>query len=59
MYHHLELFDKSVEDCDRAIELNPKMVKAYYRKAQSLAEKLQIEPAIAIIKQALEIDPEN
>ncbi len=33
MYIHLRDYERAVEDCDRAIALNPKWTKAYLRKA--------------------------
>jgi len=33
VYISLRDFERAVEDCDRAIEINPKWAKAYLRKA--------------------------
>ena len=55
----MEKFDESIQDCDRAIEINSKFAKAYFRKAQALREKLDNLAAIEALKTALELEPSN
>lgn len=55
----LEKFDESIKDCEKALEVNPKFVKAYFRKAQALREKLDNLGAMEALKQAMEIEPTN
>lgn len=43
VYIDLKQFSKAVEDCDRAIALNPKFVKALYRKSIALSEMTDTE----------------
>ena len=57
VYITIENFEKCIEDCDRAIEINKAFVKAYYRKAQAYREKLDNMTAMEVLKQALEIEP--
>ena len=39
----LLLYDQVVEDCDRAIQLNPDNAKMYFRKGKALASMVRIE----------------
>jgi len=63
----MEQFDKSIEDCDRAIEVKSSFIKvklilikkAYYRKALALKEQLKNKEAINILEKAIEIDNTN
>ena len=59
VYFEIEDYNKSIDDCDRALELNPQMVKAMFRKAKCLCEKLQMEEAIKQLKAAQTIEPDN
>ncbi len=56
MYLETEAFDKCIDDCDRCLECDPKFLKAYFRKAQALREKLMDEAALEVLKKALEIE---
>jgi protein-histidine N-methyltransferase len=57
VYIALERFEDAITDCDRALEINDKFVKAYFRKAQALREKLDNLAAIEALKKGLEIEP--
>ena len=37
----LECYDECIMDCNRAIDIEPKYIKAYFRKAKALARKVQ------------------
>lgn len=54
-----EEFDKVHADCDRCLDIDPKFLKAYFRKAQAYREQLKDEAAIEILTKALEIEKEN
>ena len=47
----------SLQDCDKAIELEPTFVKAYLRKAKVLQGMSQPSKAIAAYEKVLEMDP--
>ncbi len=36
----MERFEDSIKDCDKALEVNPKFSKAFFRRAQAEREKL-------------------
>ncbi len=46
----LEKFQDSINDCEKALEVNPKFVKAYFRKAQALRENLDNLGAMEALK---------
>ena len=46
-----------MQDCDKAIELEPTFVKAYLRKAKVLQGMSQPSKAIAAYEKVLEMDP--
>lgn len=46
-------------DCNRAIELDPQMSKAYYRRAVALRELSCLNFALADFKKVLSLDPDN
>lgn len=52
----LEKFDDCILDCDKCIELNPQFVKAYFRKALALREKLDDVQAVAVLEKGLEFE---
>ncbi|KAI6239252.1 Peptidylprolyl isomerase [Aphelenchoides fujianensis] len=45
--------------CDKALEKQPKNVKALYRKAQALQQRKEFEEAIKTYEQVAQIDPSN
>ena len=55
----VDKFEEAIKDCDRAIEINGSFVKAYYRKALALREKLDNLSAMEALKKAIELDPTN
>jgi len=56
-YTKLMSFDLALQDCDKAIELEPTFVKAYLRKAKVLQGMSQPSKAIAAYEKVLEMDP--
>lgn len=63
VYIDLKEFSKAVEDCDKAIALNPKFVKALYRKSIALGEMTETEgtdeQCIQTLTLALNVAKEN
>ncbi|KAL3674023.1 hypothetical protein V7S43_001706 [Phytophthora oleae] len=60
----LKEFPVCIRACDDTLELDPKNVKAYYRRAQALitpasSGALEFDRAIADLQKAYAIDPEN
>ena len=58
----LEHFDDAILDYTKALQLNPKMVDAYYNRAKILLSRKDIENpdlnrAISDLEKALELDP--
>lgn len=51
-------YELALEDSSLSISLNPNYVKAYHRKACALRELSRFEEALAVIAEALKIDPE-
>ena len=45
VHFQLEDFDSTIQDCDRAIELDPNLVKAHYRKGRALYEQINVPGA--------------
>jgi len=54
VYISLKDFDRAVEDCDRAMAINPKWAKAFLRKAVALSQKLLNLENIVLVKQTVE-----
>lgn len=52
---HLE----AMNQCDKALELDPKNEKGYFRRASAHMKMKNYEEAIADFKKVLEVDPEN
>lgn len=50
---------EAVSDCNRAIELDPNYVKAYYRRGLALKELNDIAEARRNLLKALELEPTN
>jgi tetratricopeptide (TPR) repeat protein len=53
--NHLE----ALQDCDRAIELNPKFISAYFRRGLTYAELGDLELALANYTSTIDLDPEH
>ena len=53
----IKMISVSLQDCDKAIELEPTFVKAYLRKAKVLQGMSQPSKAIAAYEKVLEMDP--
>ncbi|PNF39669.1 Tetratricopeptide repeat protein 1 [Cryptotermes secundus] len=53
----LGLKPSAIEDCSKAIELNPVYLKAYFRRAQLYEEVEKLDEALADYKKVLELDP--
>jgi tetratricopeptide (TPR) repeat protein len=47
----------AIEDCSKAVELNPVYLKAYIRRAQLYEEVEKLDEALADYKKVLELDP--
>jgi tetratricopeptide (TPR) repeat protein len=47
----------AIEDCVKAVELNPAYLKAYLRRAQLLEETEKLDEALADYQKVLELDP--
>ncbi|KAG8803392.1 hypothetical protein FRC16_005589 [Serendipita sp. 398] len=56
---NLEEFGYALDDATKAIELDPKYVKAYYRRALCYLSILKNHQAIADFKKTLALDPQN
>ncbi|OQR81328.1 hypothetical protein THRCLA_11825 [Thraustotheca clavata] len=54
---HLGRTEECIDDCSVAIELSPKYVKAYLRRAQAYEKLDKLEEALKDVKSVLEIDP--
>ncbi|EJW82003.1 FKBP-type peptidyl-prolyl cis-trans isomerase-59 [Wuchereria bancrofti] len=48
-----------IKNCDKALEVDPKCVKALYRKALALQEQNDADEAIIEYKKVLEYEPDN
>jgi len=57
-YTKLMSFDLSLKDCDKAIELDPKFIKAFLRKANAQKGMGQTSRAKTTYEKALELDPQ-
>ena len=56
-YGELGLFDKSVEDYSRAIEINPNFPDAYYNRGVGFGNLNQVDKAIVDYTKTVELDP--
>jgi tetratricopeptide (TPR) repeat protein len=54
VYITLRQFEAAVQDCNKALEINPDWTKAYFRKAMALSEMTELlgsdEQALAVLK---------
>lgn len=53
--NHLE----ALQDCDRAIELSPKLINAYFRRGLTYTELGNLELALANYTSTIDLDPEH
>ncbi len=51
--------DKAIEECNKAIDLNPKAPAAYYIRGNCYNMKAQYEKAIGDIKRGIALDPKG
>ncbi|PKU35190.1 hypothetical protein llap_14504 [Limosa lapponica baueri] len=58
-YLTLKQYKEAVQDCTEALRLDPKNVKALYRRAQALKELKDYKSSIADIKSLLTTEPKN
>ncbi|NXF63979.1 TOM34 protein, partial [Ciccaba nigrolineata] len=58
-YLALKQYKEAVQDCSEALRLDPKNVKALYRRAQALKELKDYKSSIADIKSLLKTEPKN
>ncbi|NXX50052.1 TOM34 protein, partial [Tricholaema leucomelas] len=58
-YLFLKQYKEAVQDCTEALRLDPKNVKALYRRAQALKELKDYKSSIADIKSLLKTEPKN
>ncbi|NWW53825.1 TOM34 protein, partial [Pedionomus torquatus] len=58
-YLTLKQYKEAVQDCTEALRLDPKNVKALYRRAQALKELKDYKSSIADIKSLLKTEPKN
>lgn len=54
---HLDMKDKAIADCSRAIELNPEYVRAILRRAELYEKTDKLDEALEDYKTVLEKDP--
>ena len=57
----LEIHDYlgTVEDCDWAIDIDPKYTKSYLRKAKTLILIMKFRAGLEAVNIGLELDPDN
>ncbi|KAM6298539.1 mitochondrial import receptor subunit TOM34 [Aegotheles albertisi] len=58
-YLALKQYKEAVQDCTEALRLDPKNIKALYRRAQALKELKDYKSSIADIKSLLKTEPKN
>uniref|UniRef100_A0A8C9NFL5 Translocase of outer mitochondrial membrane 34 n=1 Tax=Serinus canaria TaxID=9135 RepID=A0A8C9NFL5_SERCA len=58
-YLTLKQYKEAAQDCTEALKLDPKNVKALYRRAQALKELKDYKSSIADIKSLLKTEPKN
>ncbi|NXS70353.1 TOM34 protein, partial [Pandion haliaetus] len=58
-YLTLKQYKEAVQDCTEALRLDPKNVKALYRRAQALKELKDYRSSITDIKSLLKTEPKN
>ncbi|OAA52009.1 serine/threonine-protein phosphatase 5 [Metarhizium rileyi] len=58
-YIKTEAYGYAIEDAGKALELNPKLVKAYYRRGLARTAILRPKEAISDFKECVILDPNN
>jgi len=58
-YFKMNRFDKSLRDADKAIKLDKKWAKGYYRRGLVLMEQKQWKEALKALEQAEKLKPKN
>ena len=58
-YTELDQLDLAIADFQKAIKINPKYMKAYYRHSKVMAYKNKLPAALDILKTGLSKDKEN
>ena len=58
-YLRLKQFDNAIADCTKALKIQPKCVKALYRRARSYELKNNLEEACIDISKAKMLNPKN
>jgi len=58
---HLKLkdFDQTISSCDKALAVDPRSFKAYFRRGQAQCEKGQLQEAVADVRRASELAPSD
>jgi len=56
---YIEDKDTAIADCTKAVDLNPKYLRAYLRRAQLYEETSKLDDALADFKKILELDPSH
>jgi tetratricopeptide (TPR) repeat protein len=56
-YNFLGQFDKAIMDCDKAIQIDSLLAKAYYNRATAYYEKAVYQKAVQDYEKALSIEP--
>lgn len=57
--HNLEKYEDALTDAIHALEIDPKWVKGYHRKAIALLSLNKFQAGVAAYEEALKLDPEN
>ena len=58
-YLELKHYHKCIDDCNMAINIEPKYSKAYYRKAKALQGCMRIADAIEALEKGAKVEPGN
>lgn len=58
---HIKLkdFNSAIEDCNQAIKIDPKCVKAFVHKAKALQAQGKFDEAITVLKSPIEVAPKQ
>lgn len=55
----VEAWDEAIKSCNSVLRVQPNNVKALFRKAKCLIHKGDCDTAIALLRRALKLDPDN
>lgn len=58
-YIKLKDFDSAIEDCNLALKIDPKCVKAFVHKARALQAGGKFDEAVTVLKSATEVAPKQ